>query len=130
MKIAQFKLASGEEIISGYVLESRIDMFTLHNPLLVERITSNVIDAVGQVEGTQIYYTMKSWFLQQYDDNEVSDVACTIHSSQIMSMIPGRASVTDQYVATLKHLQKIHIDDEKIEEDIKENVVRLPDRLN
>ena len=110
------KLANGEEIVSKVELSGSRSLALL-SPLKVERMVS--------ADGQNIYFTLRSWFCQQFEDHEESVIE--IENNQIIAYFTPRAEMVKQYESTLKYL--LSDKEDMFEEDIDDNVItgQFPD---
>lgn len=93
-EIIQMKLSSGEEIIGKCVNKTKKEHVFL-GVLMVDR----------SINAGQIYFTLKSWMLLQFEDNRSASV--TINNDNLTShMIPSETMLKN-YASTLEFMTNI-----------------------
>jgi len=90
-KIIIFKLTSGEEIVGKFVEATDI-IIRVRSPLRVERL----------VNGPAMYYTLRAWLIQQFEEYEEKVVA--IQKDMVMAQFKPGKNVIDQYHNTLEYM--------------------------
>ena len=92
------KLQNGDEIVAEMVSAD-----TFKNPLIIERVTFQDYDDMGNPD-TKGFYTMKAWFLLQFVDR--SDVIVMIPRDRIVTSLESNSDVVEQYEMTVKYFKK------------------------
>jgi len=114
-ELMQIKLINNDELI-GYVRPNNSDGLIIKNPLLISRI---------QNERGEIFFTMKSWFLNQYEESK--DVFIEIKKDKVLARNVVGDSVSSQYQSTLNYLKNDIIPDEQ---DYDLSNVKFDNKLN
>jgi len=89
-KVTMFKLSSGEEIIGKFVNTSE-GVVQLRSVLRADRIS----------DGVNVYYTLKPWFVQQFEDYE-EHVIGILAEHIVAQFMPGQ-NVIKQYHSSVEY---------------------------
>lgn len=101
--IIQMKLSTGEEIVATYQAPT-----LWKDVLLIERTIYTMTDEYsGDVTGTQVFYTMRSWLLHALDPEQgVENRIVKINPSLIIGSATPHKSTLEQYHASVAQLKK------------------------
>ena len=113
--LKQFKLSTGVEIVGRISSEDDTHFWT-HNPLEIERI----------IVSPSVFYTMKSFFLNQFEENtEISapDVLIPFRKDSVISIAESTSKVIQQYESSITYLKSGEAENEL--QDVAESSAEL-----